>query len=295
MNYIELHACSAFSFLEGSSTPEQLAEEAARLEYPALALIDRDGVCGAPRFYKACREVGVRPIVGSEVNLSEGRLPLLVRSRIGYQNLCRLITNMKLVAEKGEGQTTLEEIEGLSSGTICLTGGFDGPLKKQLERGQQEAFQYLLKLKKIWGPQNVFIEIQRHSFRAQEAFNQVLIDLASQAKLPLLATNGVRYTKKSGRLLHDVLTCIRHGTDLDQAGTLLNRNAECRLKSATEMGAIFADLPEALTNSVELAGRLDFGISSPQRWKHDQLFERTDSCRGTRALPSLPQAGQTAD
>jgi len=119
MQYIELHACSAFSFLKGAATPEQLVEEAARQEYPVLALVDRDGVYGAPRFYKACRQSGIRSIVGSEVTVAEGRLPLLVKSRIGYQNLCRLLTNMKLRAAKGEGQTGLEEIEGFSSGTVC--------------------------------------------------------------------------------------------------------------------------------------------------------------------------------
>lgn len=260
MSYIELHACSAFSFLEGSSTPEQLAQEAARLQYPVLALVDRDGVYGAPRFYKACRQAGIRPIVGSEITLPEGRLPLLVKSRIGYQNLCRLITNMKLHAAKGEGQTTLAEMEELSSGTICLTGGLDGPLKTYLERSHEEALQYLQKLKQIWGARNVFVEIQRHSFRSQEAFNRILIDLASQVDLPLLATNGVRYARKSGRLLHDVLTCICHGTNLEQAGRSLNLNAENRLKTPAEMESIFSDLPEAINNSIGLAERLDFTL-----------------------------------
>ncbi len=102
-SFIELHACSAFSFLEGASTPEALAQEAARLGYPALALLDRNGVYGAPRFYRACREVGVRPIVGAEVSLPEGRLALLVESQAGYKNLCRLITNLQLRSEKGTG------------------------------------------------------------------------------------------------------------------------------------------------------------------------------------------------
>ena len=262
MSYIELHACSAFSFLQGSSTPEDLAREAARLEYPALALIDRDGVYGAPRFYKACREVGIRPIVGAEISLAQGRLPLLVKSRNGYQNLCRLITKMKLRARKGEGQTSLEEMREFSSGTICLTGGFDGPLRREVEKGGGSAVQYLSRLKEIWGPRNVFIEMQRHCFRAQEVFNRKLLDLASQVQLPLLATNGVCYARKSKRLLHDVLTCISHGTTLDQAGTLLNRNADCRLKSIPAMCSIFADLPEAVNNSSVLAERLDFTLEN---------------------------------
>jgi error-prone DNA polymerase len=192
--------------------------------------------------------------------MPEGRLPLLVKSRIGYQNLCRLVTNMKLHAAKGGGQTTLAEMEELSAGTVCLTGGLNGPLKTYLERSDEEALQFLQELKRIWGAGNVFVEIQRHSSRSQEAFNRALTDMASRVDLPLLATNGVRYAKKSGRLLHDVLTCIRHGTDLDQAGRLLNRNAESRLKNPVEMESIFADLPEALSNSIGLAERLDFTL-----------------------------------
>jgi len=133
MPYIELHSCSAFSFLEGSSLPEELVKEAARLNYPALALLDRDGVYGAPRFYKACRKAGLQPIVGTTITLQNGscgqnaQLPLLVENQIGYQNLCRLITCMKLRSRKGEGVVHLHDLEEFASGLICLTGGARGP------------------------------------------------------------------------------------------------------------------------------------------------------------------------
>jgi len=215
--YIELHTCSAFSFLEGSSTPEELAQEAARLGYPSLALLDQGGVYGAPRFYRACREVGVRPIVGSEITLREGCLPVLVQSREGYQNLCHLITDSKLDAEKGEGETTLEELEQYSSGLVCLTGGDKGPLPALMKQGSLHALNFLKRLKQVWGDKNVYVEVQRHFDREQESRNQMLAGLANQLNLPLLATNGVRYARSSGRLLHDVLTCIKHRTNLDEA------------------------------------------------------------------------------
>src|SRR5256885_4947046 len=118
MSYIELHAASAFSFLQGASLPEALVERAAALGYPALALLDRDGVYGAPRFHKAARAAGLKPIIGAELTIaSHGAggtqthpahqttwtLPVLCESQEGYQNLCRLITRMKLRASKGEG------------------------------------------------------------------------------------------------------------------------------------------------------------------------------------------------
>ena len=265
-SYIELHASSAFSFLEGSSLPKQLVEEAARLGYSALALLDRDGVYGAPRFYKAAREAGLRPIVGAEITVKGALgcpfgLPLLVENRTGYQNLCRLITCMKLRSEKGKGEASLNEVEKFASGLVCLTGGNNGPLRIALEQtNTQQALDYLDRLKAIFGRDRLFVELQRHFDRAQEQSNQVLIELASRYRLPLLATNGVRSAHVSGRPLLDVLTCIRHKTTLDQAGRLLNRNAECYLKTPQAMSRLFADLPEAVAHTVELSERLDFTL-----------------------------------
>src|SRR5215467_3973155 len=109
MKYVELHARSAFSFLEGSSTPEELAAGCAALEIPAMALLDRDGVYGSPRFHMGAQKTGLRAHIGAEVTSVEGwRYPLLMETREGYQNVCRLITRMKLRAAKGEGAVSEE-------------------------------------------------------------------------------------------------------------------------------------------------------------------------------------------
>src|SRR5271163_428706 len=119
--YVELHSRSAFSFLEGSSTPEELVQRAAGLELPALAMLDRDNVSGAPRFHMAAKKAGIRAHIGAEVTSTDGhRYPLLAESRAGYQNLCRLITRMKLRAKKGEGAATPEELAEFAKGVICL-------------------------------------------------------------------------------------------------------------------------------------------------------------------------------
>src|SRR6185437_10917094 len=121
--YLELHASSAFSFLDGASLPEALVDRAAALGYPALALVDRDGVYGVPRFHRAALAAGIRPIVGCELSMAEGwHLPVLVESQEGYQNLCRLITRMKLRAPKGEGALALEELDGSTGGLVALAG-----------------------------------------------------------------------------------------------------------------------------------------------------------------------------
>src|SRR3954463_5572164 len=126
--YIELHTASAFSFLQGASLPEALVERAAELGYPAVALLDRDGVYSAPRFHLAAKRAGLKAIIGAELTIGIGtaasvfRLPVLVESREGYRNLCRLITRMKLRSPKGEGALAIEELDGRVTGLVALVG-----------------------------------------------------------------------------------------------------------------------------------------------------------------------------
>src|SRR6516165_2035237 len=123
MSYIELHACSAFSFLRGGSFPEQLAEVAAELEMPAIALLDRNGVYGAQRFSVAAREHGVRPIIGAELLIEDGNiLPVLVENRIGYKNLCELLTQAHLRNEKGKCAVRWDELAEFAQGLVVLFG-----------------------------------------------------------------------------------------------------------------------------------------------------------------------------
>ena len=137
--YTELHARSAFSFLEGASIPEELAGVCAEKGMGAMALLDRDGVYGAPRFHLAADKLSLQAHVGAEITAAAGwRYAVLVESRAGYQNLCRLITQMKLHAQKGEGRIGAEEFAGRTAGLICLTGGEEGPLAHALSQGGVE-------------------------------------------------------------------------------------------------------------------------------------------------------------
>ena len=138
--YIELHARSAFSFLEGVSLPEELAAMCKDWGMPSMALLDRDGLYGSPRFHLAAKKNGMRAHIGAEVTCESGwRYPLLVTSRVGYQNLCRLITRMKLRAPKGEGAVAAAEVAEHAAGLICLTGGDEGPLAHALASGGIES------------------------------------------------------------------------------------------------------------------------------------------------------------
>src|SRR6188472_4113635 len=182
--YLELHTASAFSFLEAASLPETLVEQAARQGYEALALLDRDGVYGAPRFHRAAIAAGIRPIIGAELSLSMDRtshlphpshpshpshpirLPVLCESQEGYQNLCRLITRMKMRAPKGEGALTLEDLDGSTRGLVALAGRAALDARRSGVGGQMD------RLVGLFGRDGVYVELQRHFRREEEADNQ---------------------------------------------------------------------------------------------------------------------------
>src|SRR4051812_6569339 len=277
---------------------------------PAMALLDADGVYGAPRFHLAANKAKVKAHIGAEVsasldpvilsgasaersgtlpeskdpclthdrgkleipraarndksngNAKSFRLPLLVASRPGYQNLCRLMTKMKLRARKGEGAVTKWELEEHSEGLICLTGGDEGQLAAALQQGGPDAARKQIdQLIGIFGPKNVYVELQRHFHREEESRNRLAIDLARVFHLPVLATNGVNYAIPKARELCDAFTAIRHHKTLSTTGRLLARNSERHLKSPQEMQQLFADLPAAIANTQELSNRLEFTLN----------------------------------
>jgi error-prone DNA polymerase len=292
MSYCELHCCSAFSFLRGGSFPEQLAEVAAELELPAIALLDGNGVYGTQRFSVAAREHGVRPIIGAELSMEDGSiLPVLVENRTGYKNLCELLTQAHLRSEKGKCVVRWDELPQLTEGLIAFFGsGSTGcqpvvcgslpqtsfqPTPANTQSVRQAAGRDRLAacaprktedhagfLIDVFSRENLFVELQRHFIRGEERINRKLIDLARANRLPLVATNGVQYAKHYGREVLDVFTCIREHTHLDAAGKVLTQNAERHLKSDREMRAIFADFPEAIENTSRLAERLTFSLEN---------------------------------
>jgi error-prone DNA polymerase len=282
LKYVELHSASAFSFLEGASRPEDLISRATELRLPAIALVDRDGVYGAPRFHMAAKSVDVRPHVGAEISVDgfgnraglpswmpnssstrPVRLPLLVESRTGYQNLCRLMTRYKLrEKEKGTGTATLDEVAEHAEGLICLTGGEEGVLAASLSNhGYDEAENNIERLTTLFGKESVYVEVQRHCDPVEERRNQAAVRLAESLHLPLLATNGVRYATAAEREILDVFTCIRNHTKLEAAGRLLERNDERHLRSTEEMVQLFSDLPQAIQNTCELSARLEYTLA----------------------------------
>jgi error-prone DNA polymerase len=288
--YVELHSASAFSFLEGASVPEELADRCVSAEMPAMALLDRDGVYGAPRFHLAGEKARVKAHIGAEITFSPQNVssfkfqvsrrrlerrkvkremccvPLLAENRTGYQNLCRLITRMKMRAPKDALPEVIaareDDMREHAEGLICLTGGDDGPLAAALADGGTEAArQTAERLVSMFGPDNVYIELQRHFLREEEARNQAVIEIARKLRLPIIATNGVRYARAEQREILDAFTAIRNHRTLETAGRLLARNSERYIKTPQQMAQLFADLPEAIAETVQLSSRLKFTLA----------------------------------
>jgi error-prone DNA polymerase len=279
--YVEFHANSAFSFLEGASQPEHLIDVAEQIGMPAMALLDRNGLYGAARFHLRAKEKGIRSHIGAEIasdcfasrmqpplwlphqhDRQHARLPLLCTSQTGYNNLCQLITRFKLRERgKAEGFASEDDLQEFAEGLVCLTGGEEGPLAAALTHGGVEEGRELLeKLQRIYGSEHVYVEVQRHGDREEEWRNAAACSLAESLRLPLLATNGVRYSSRYDREILDVFTCIRNGVDLQHAGRLMQANSQRYLRSGREMRQIFADMPRAIENAAELSQRLEFQL-----------------------------------
>lgn len=262
MSYVELHARSAFSFLRGASTPEDIVSACARQDVSAVAFVERNGVYSAPRGHLAAQERGLRHIAGAEVTLEDGAVvPLLVASQTGYRNLCRLLTLAKLRCPKGSCAARWEELAAHAEGLFALTGDEDGPVRRAWRGGDPAAAeQAALRLAAAF-PGRLYVEVQRHRVRDEDIEESALVALARVHRLPLLATNGVLYDKRETRRIADAFACLRQKRTLDTAGRLLASNAERGIKSPTAMAALFADLPEAVENTARLAEQLSFSLN----------------------------------
>jgi len=264
MSYAELHCHSNFSFLDGANHPEDLVEKASDLGYRALALTDHNGLYGTVRFHKACKEKGIKSIIGSEITLESGHhLVLLVKNQKGYSNLSQLLSQALLSHPKGEAKVKPEDLFSRSDGLIALSGCFSGEIPSLLLNDDFEnATKAALQLKSIFGKDNFFLELQYHNRPEQAKLNSRLMSLGKKLDIPLVATNNVHHAEPEGRRLQDVLVCIKNHTSVDQAGTLLYPNAERHVKSPREMERIFADCPQAIENTARIAEACDFSLDS---------------------------------
>jgi len=304
--YIELHAHSAFSFLDGASTPAELAAAAAEAGYPAFALTDHDGVWGSIEFAHACRGFGVNAITGSEVTvvvgprvLSRGRgssssraagedpypappagghvhLTLLIESAVGYRNLCRLLTkahshtrdNTARVA--GQPAVSWEELERHAEGLVCLSGcARDGAVAGIWERVDPPAAAAVAnRLLGIFGRERFRVELQRPYWRRDRARNRWLAGLAERLGVPCVATGNVHSHSRRRARLQDAFVAIRLGTTLEASEPRRRGNSSSALASPAAMAKRFAEHPAAVAETLRLAERLHFDLTAELGYRY---------------------------
>ena len=264
--YAELHCRSNFSFLGGASHPEEYVARAGDLGLEALALTDRDGVYGAVRFSKAAKAAGVHAIVGAELTLDPGKsaarvhLVLLVEDERGYANLASAISAAQLRGKKRDARLRLSDLSGKTDGLVALSGSHSGWIEEALLRGDLATARERAATLRDLFPGRLFVEVQHHLRPEDARLILAQLELAESLGLPYAATNGAAYATQEDALLCDVLACVKHKTNLAQAGALLLPNHEFYLKSAAQMARIFAPYPKALRATLSIAERCRFRL-----------------------------------
>jgi error-prone DNA polymerase len=272
--YVELHAHSAYSFLDGASLPEELAIRAAELGYPALALTDHDGVSGSLEFAHAAKAFGVRPITGAEVTLEGGsHVTLLVESARGYANLCRLLTAAHARTrvpgkerELLEPALPLERLEALSDGLVCLSGcARDGLAVRHPNAAARVA--------RAFGRERFFVELQRPFERGDGARNARLRELAEAIGVETVATGDVHAHTRERTALQDVLVAVRHRTSLDGCERDRRGNRESILRPPAEVAELFPLDRDAVARAGRLAERLEFDLTEDLGYRYPDFSE----------------------
>ncbi len=273
-DYVELHAHSAFSFLDGASLPEELVGAAVDLGYEAMALTDHDGLYGSMEFARAARANGVTPITGAELSLNDGtHITLLAASTEGYGNLCRLISAAHggptaVIPAAGDEDPDAEPPDRVAprldpgllashaSGLILLTGCRQGPLSQAIAADQPgEAARRLHTLHEWFGRDNVYVELQHNLVFGDTHRTRELAKLAAREGAPIVATGNVHYHHRDRHRLQDVQVAIRHRTTLDGAHRHRRPNSEWFLREPAQMALRFRDYPEAIRSTREIADR----------------------------------------
>ncbi|MBX5474273.1 MAG: error-prone DNA polymerase [Thermoleophilia bacterium] len=276
MTYVELHAHSAYSFLDGASQPEELAARAAELGYEALALTDHDGVYGSLELAHAAKHLGVRPITGAEVTLADGsHVTLLVETPRGYANLCRLLTAAHAGTRPAEGREPLAPsldprlLEERNEGLVCLSGCARHGLAVRDPKGAA-------RLARAFGRDRFFVELQRPYERGDARRNAALRDLAETLGVQTVATGDVHAHDRRRAALQDVLVAVRCRTSLDGCERERRGNHESVLVPPAEMLERFPDDRDAVVRTVELAARLEFDLTQELGYRYPDFSGGSD-------------------
>src|SRR6266540_3596168 len=270
-SFVHLSVRSYFSIKDGAFSPEDLARRSAELGMPAVALTDRDGVYGAPRFAAACRHYGVRPIFGATLTVrtvaGDRLVTMLAKDAAGYGSLCRLITSAQMSGERGDPALTTGQVCERADGLICLLGPESEPGRLAIQGRLDAAYDALRPYMEAYGsPErgdsspNLFVEVRNHLEPDSTSQVRQMVKLADHSGVPAVATNGVRYLMQKDAFLADVLECMREIVPLAEHH-VSRRNGEGYLKPADDMRAVFAESLELCDRAVEIAERCEFDLA----------------------------------
>ena len=274
--FVPLRIFSSYTMLDGAIDPKAIAKTAAERGFPAAAITDRNGLYGSVAFAKACFDVGVQPVIGTMLAVArparEGAantgfgasaptidwLALYAQDACGYDNLCHLVSHAHLARPlEFAPHVQLAELHGHSEGLLCLTATGEGAMARLLADGQQTAAEAYLAELEVLFPQRLYIELARRGDPAEMAAEEALIDLAYARDLPLVATNPACFAERSFYDAHDAMLCIASSTHVDSADRPRS-SKEWWIKPAAIMDETFADLPEAIANTLVVAQRTAF-------------------------------------
>ncbi|HYH78403.1 MAG TPA: error-prone DNA polymerase [Longimicrobium sp.] len=299
-DYVELHAHSAFSLGDGSATPESLAERAAELGYPALALTDHDDLGGAVRFSKACESAGIFAIFGAEITLADrSHLTLLVENPDGWANLCSLVSRGRMQGPRGAPGVTFDELAARSAGLVALSGCPRGPVPRLLAAERwADARAEAGRLRDAFGDR-AYLELWDHRTHAEASLSSDLLELAKETGMPWTVTHDVHYATPEGRAVHDALVCVTRHLTLDEAHRrgVLRPSAEWCLQPPPEMARRWRHAPRGVRRTREIAERCQgFRLGKvgpvhpafplPSQWRNaDDYLERLSRVGLAERLP----------
>ena len=267
--YVPLRIFSCYSMLEGAIDPKAIAKQARRLDFPAAAVTDRNGLYGVMPFSDACLAEGVQPIVGAMLGIARPDQPIIdwlalyAQDERGYSNLCALVSEAHLGRPlEQDPHVTFAALEGRTDGLIALTAGGEGALARLVAAGQEPAAAAILERLKGLFPNRLYIELSRRGDPVEQAAEAGLIDIAFEQDLPIVATNPAAYVDGHFHKAHDAMLCIAQSSQIDRDDRTRS-SPEAWMKPAADMRALFADLPEAIENSAVVARRCAF--AAPKR------------------------------
>jgi len=277
MSFIHLHVHSQYSFLDGASSLDTLLKKASTLNMPALAITDHNRLTGAIRFYDKARALGIKPIIGAEIDMDGGyHLTLLCKNLKGYSNLCQLITQAHLSNPQGKPQATKKMLLEHSKGLIALSGCGKGEIPSLLNLGKTKDAQKAARhYREIFGD-DFFIELMRHRSREGGSGVKRLAAFAEEVSIPIIASNNVHYADVEGYAVKELLNSI--GANMPSHALSGPRTVEQYLKSQKEMEALFRDHPQAIRATGEVAARcnLEMDLGTPRFPKFDIPKGETD-------------------